>query len=153
MRFCSYRSVFGFRAILPSFSVLHHITLFLRLLICTWEDPWAFLAASLGGTDFQVDSLAFRAFWALVALSQLWMVEEGFLLGPVEDSGHSGQDQDAGVSERSWLLVAGLSSLIHCHPVLSCCLKCVWRTELTKGHANQTFPARETQQLLDQPRV
>lgn len=123
------------------------------LLICTWEGPWASLAASLGSMDFQVDSLAFQASWAPVALSQLWMVEEGFLLGPVEDSDHSEQGQDAGVSERSWLLVSGLSSLIHCHPVLSCCLKSVWRTELTNDHASQKFPDREIQQLPDYPRV
>lgn len=124
----------------PCYSLQCLTTLFLRLLICTWEGPWAFLAVFLGGMDFQVDSLALQAFWALVALSQLWMVEEGFLLGSVEDSGHSGQGQDAGVSERSWLLVAGLLSLIHCHPVLSCCLKCVWRTELTNAHASLKHP-------------
>lgn len=149
-RFFSYSSVLGFRIMLLSFS---SIILLLRLFICTWEGPWAFLAASLEGMDFQVDSLASQASWAPVALSQLWMVEEGFLLGPVEDSGHSGQGQDAEVFERSWLLVADLCYLIHCHPVLSCCLKCVWRTELINDHASSKLPDRETQQLPDYPRV
>lgn len=100
-----------------------------------------------------MDSLASRVSWAPVALSQLWMVEEGFLPGSEEDSGHSGQGQDAGVSEGSWLLVAGLYSLIHCHPVLSCCLKCVGRTELTNDHASPKLPDREIQQLCHSPRV
>lgn len=101
--------------------------------------------------DFQVDSLVPQASWALVALSQLWMVEEGFLLGSVEGSGHSGQGQGAGVSERSWLRLAGLSSLIHCHPVLSCCLECVRRTELTNACASPKLPDREIQHLPDHP--
>lgn len=115
----------------------------LRLLICSWEGPWAFLAAPLGHMGFQVDSPALHTPWGPVALSQLWMGEEGFHLCSVGHSGHLGQGLYAGVPERSWLLVAGLSSSLHCHPVLSCCLKYIWRTELRNEHPNEKFPQRE----------
>lgn len=140
--FCICRSIFGVKNTLLSFSVLHHTTMCLRLLICSWEGPWAFLAVPLGSLDFQLDSLALHKPWAPVASSQLWMGEEGFLLCSAGDSGHLGQGPDAGVPERSWRLVAGLTSLLHFHPVLSCCLKCVWRTELKNEHANPKFPER-----------
>lgn len=131
---------------LLSLSILHHITMCLRLLICSWQTPWAILAAPLGSVGFRVDSPSFHTPWAPVALSQLWLGEEDFLLCSGGDSGRSGQGLDAGVPERSWLLVAALSSSPHCHPVLSCCLKCVWRTELKNEHANQKSPERKNLQ-------
>lgn len=112
----------------------------LRLLICSWEGPWAFLAAPLGHMGFQVDSPALHTPWGLVALSQLWMGEEGFHLCSVGHSGHLGQGLYAGVPERSWLLVAGLSSSLHCHPVLSCCLKYIWN-RIKKWTSQREIPS------------
>lgn len=131
-----------------SFSVLNLITKQKRtdsFLICSGEDLWAFLAVPLETVGVRVDSLVLHTHLAPVAESQLWVGEEGFLLCPVVDSGHSGQRLDAVVSERNLYLlpVADLLSLLHCHSVLSCYLKHFRRTELRNENTEQKISLRE----------
>lgn len=113
------------------------------LLICSEAGPWAFLAGPLESVGVQVDSLVLKTPKVLVAVSQQWVGEEGFLLCSALDGDHLGQSLDSGVSERNLLPVADPFSLLHCHSVLACYLKCIRRTELQNENAEQKFSMRE----------